>query len=160
MVFVVEVADNDDDERVLSPHPAHPPAFLYLAVESNNWRLVPSLSASVPTGPHPVFSIGHNGIEALEPSWALIRLAVNPERTYASLLGQLDKSSEAFVNEAVDDEWESSEWVYNMIEHLEILDYLDEHVTNTWQYHNQSKMDVFVDRVSRLLQPSHICDFC
>jgi len=159
MVFVVELADNDDDERILSPQPAHPPAFLYLAIDSNSWRLVPSLSATVPTGPHPVFSISHTGIEALDPSWALVRLAVNPARNYASLLGQLHKSSEAFVNEAVDDEWVEREWAYNMIEHLEILDFLAEHVTNTWQYHHQSKMDVFVHRVARLLHPSHISDF-
>jgi len=160
MVFLVELVENDDDERPIPPQPACPPAFLYLAVDgTSSWRLIPSLSATVPTGLHPVFGIGHNGVQTPDPSWALIRLAVNPARTYASLLGQLYKSSEAFVNEAVDDEWTESEWVYNMIEHLEILEYLDEHVTNDWQYHNQSKMDVFVDRVARLLQPSHIIDF-
>lgn len=150
MVFVVEVGNDDDSVLTASQQPV---AYLYLAIALPlSWRVIPSLSATLPTGPHHVFDIHHTHV--LDPTLdtgAFIRLPVNPTRSYHSLVTQLHKSTDAFLNEAIDDGWEEPEWVYNVLEHLEILDYVGDHVTHMWQYQSKSKMETFVDRVHGLL---------
>ncbi|KAJ3565310.1 hypothetical protein NP233_g7711 [Leucocoprinus birnbaumii] len=174
---VLDVAgDTGSDD----PSPPPSPSFIYLALydyiaddeveletldqwmsHQLSWRLIPSQSSTIPSGGHEIFGIhrDEDGIVSSDNEYdedptvdirAFIRLPTKPTKTYESLLHQVQKCSETFLTEAIDDGWQEWEWVYNMFEHLEVLEYVDDRVTNTWQYKNKSKMEIFRERVLSL----------
>ncbi|KXN85115.1 hypothetical protein AN958_11692 [Leucoagaricus sp. SymC.cos] len=159
------------------PHPPTPTSFIYLALydflaeddavdewlpDQLSWRLIPSESPTIPREQHEVFGIYCDSEtsevssdtqlidDPIEDIRAFIRLPVKSTRSYESLVDRVQTCSETLVNEAIEDGWQEWEWVYNVFEHLEVLEYLDDRVTNTWQYTNKSKMETFKERVLNL----------
>ncbi len=165
--------------------PQTPTSFIYLALydyladESTvdtttdewlphrlSWRLVPSQSSTIPSDKHEIFGIHHeeNSIVApdndyvddpLEDIRAFIRFPAQATKSYDDLVSQIRTLSERFIADATDDGWQEWEWVYNVFEMLEILDYLDDRVTNNWQYINKSKMEVFREKIIGLAKQVH-----
>ncbi|KAF9447471.1 hypothetical protein P691DRAFT_793439 [Macrolepiota fuliginosa MF-IS2] len=147
----IEDSTTDDDEW--------PPHRL-------SWRLIPSESPDVPTDGHEIFGIHHdeNSIVAsdneyvddpMEDIRAFIRLPAQPSKSYDDLVNQIHTLSDTFLSDAMDDGWQEWEWVYNVFETLEILDYLDDRVTNTWQYSNKPKMEIFKEKILNLAKQVH-----
>jgi hypothetical protein len=123
-----------------------------------SWRLIPSESATIPMGGHEIFGIRRDSHSEItsdneydeDPTAAIrafIRMPVKPKKSFESLVNKVQECSETFLNEAIDDGWQEWEWVYNVCEHLEVLEFLDDRVTNTWQYMDKSKMEIFKERV-------------
>lgn len=165
--------------------PQAPSSFIYLALynyladdaaedtQTNewpphrlSWRLIPSESATVPKDGHEIFGIHHDESsivasdneyvdDPMEDIRAFIRLPVQPTKSYDDLVKQVQTLSETFIADAIDDGWQEWEWVYNVFETLEILDYLDDRVTNNWQYINKPKMEVFREKILNLAQQVH-----
>ncbi|KAF5354080.1 hypothetical protein D9756_007338 [Leucocoprinus leucothites] len=177
---VLDVAG--DASSAPSPQPS---SFIYLALYDSlgdedvelttldqwlshqlSWRLIPSQSPTIPADGHEIFGIHHDedAIVSSDNEYdedptvdirAFIRLPIKPAKSYESLVNQVQKCSETFLSEAIEDGWQEWEWVYNMFEHLEVLEYVDDRVTNTWQYKNKSKMEIFKERVLSLAKQVH-----
>lgn len=131
-----------------------------------SWRLIPSQSFTVPSDRHEIFGIHHDSSsivasdndtvdDPLEDIRVFIRFPVRATKPYEDLVSQINTLSETFLADAIDDEWQEWEWVYNVFETLEILEYLDDRVTNNWQYNNKSKMEVFREKIISLAKQVH-----
>lgn len=167
-----------------SPQPSHPSSFIYLALYdymSNttaedtvaewpphrlSWRLIPSKSPTAPIEGHEIFGIHHDEDSIVSPDnefvddpiesiRAFIRLPVQTTKSFDDLVHQLRNLSQNYINDAVDDGWQEWEWVYNVFETLEVLEYLDDCVTNDWQYNNKPKMEIFREKILNLAKQVH-----
>jgi len=134
-----------------------------------SWRLIPSQSSTVPSDRHEIFGIHHDESsivasdndfvdDPLEDIRTFIRFPVQVTKPYDDLVSQIHTLSERLITDAIDDGWQEWEWVYNVFETLEILDYLDDRVTNNWQYNNKSKMEVFREKILSLAKQVHDSD--
>jgi hypothetical protein len=170
----------DDSEDTVPPPPQNTPSYIYLALydfmtdgvamdecppERLSWRLIPSASATAPIEGHQIFGIHYDNStispdnefleDPMESIHAFIRLPVQTTKSYDALLHQIRTLSQHYVVDAVDDGWQEWEWVYNVFEALEVLDYLDDRITNDWQYNNKPKMEIFKEKILKLAKEVH-----
>lgn len=172
----------DDSENTAPSPPQNLPSYIYLGLydfmtdtdasvgewppERLSWRLIPSLSATAPVQGHQIFGIHHDDNSTVSPDneflddpmesiRAFIRLPVQITKSYDALFHQIQTLSQNYIVDAVDDGWQEWEWVYNVFETLEVLEFLDDRITNDWQYNNKPKMEIFKEKILKLAKEVH-----